>query len=55
MYPSLSVTFSEILGLMEVKLEIKIFAFSKLFVFWEEISKSENEIPQKYYFKFAES
>lgn len=47
----LCLMFSKILGLTEVKFELKIFAFSNLFVFPEEVLRSENVIPQKY-FKF---
>ena len=32
-----------------------MFVFSNSFEFWEEISRSKNEIPWKYYFKFAEN
>ena len=38
-------TFPEILGLMELLFEIEIFAFSNSFIFWEEILRSENDIP----------
>ena len=41
----LYVTFSEIWGLIEILFEIQIFAFSNSFIFWEEILRSENDIP----------
>ena len=34
------------LGLMELKFEIQVFAFSNSLIFWEEILRGENKILQ---------
>ena len=47
--------FSEILGFMELIFEVKIFAFSNSFIFWEDILRRENNLLLQYHVAFVQN